>query len=198
MTSFDFGKLQQAAQAEQQAHEKEVYKRTARVTNTFGGRLMLNANDETAELIEVLLGVKPGGMEKVAEMLGAHVGGPKALTDGSDESPAKERPLPVFNPDGTNAGVALREPQAIQAGYGYKYDDQNTHIGWQKPPADNSAPAPNQATTRVPVHNKDNQPIPGRTVSIEEGNNHKGLDPVGDANGKITHFKVRGGFNRFK
>lgn len=111
----------------------------------------LGVRHPVVEAIEVILNIKPGGTDKVTELLGLTVtipddSGPKAITDGTEDVNGKERPLPVFNADGSNAGVGLYRDQAKTAGYGAKFGpDGITVVGWQKPPAD--APAPTAPTT---------------------------------------------------
>ncbi|HVS58138.1 MAG TPA: hypothetical protein VHD60_00145 [Candidatus Saccharimonadales bacterium] len=193
-SSFDFGKLSDAAKEEQTAHESTVYKRAARLTNRFGGRLMLDENDKICEAAELLLGCKPGGIPEALKALGltTEPTGPRELTDGkeNDEEKDKTRPLPVFNDDGTNAGVALREKEAVQAGYGFKMDG-STHVGWQKPPTGPNAPAaPNQAADQVPVHDKSDKDT-GRKISIAEGVANKKLEAIPGPDGKVMYFREK-------
>lgn len=152
--SIDPSKLGQVINKANQSNEDKSYDRTGKVSAAFFHRVTLNQSDEVAEIIEVLLGVKPGGTEKVAELLGINV-------DDVEETPAlgpgKERPLPVFNADGSSAGIAMKEQQALDAGYAYKTDPSGDVIGYTKPPTDDPTPAPAApatATHKVKVMDK--------------------------------------------
>jgi hypothetical protein len=204
-TGFDFDRLGKAAGEQRAKLESSVYDRAARVSLAFGGRLFLNENDDMAAAVEMLLGCKPGGVAGVAELLKLATSTTTetpALGDGSDTPSSKEdRPLQIFNDDGTPSGIGCREKKATELGYGYKLDADGKHIGWQKPSSGaNAKPATNLPTDLVPWHNAKDEAIPGRMISISDGF-AKELKVVPDPTApagtiKVLRFKDRSRFVR--
>jgi hypothetical protein len=151
---------------------------------------MLNEHDPDMEIIEMLAGTKPGGRAEALSKLNGTPEGPAEL-----EAPSKDRPMAVYNADGTNAGVALREAQALAAGFGYKTNEAGEHIGWQKPvldapKSDDKSDKPETPDTHreVPVQNKHGGDT-GRKTTIPAGKADKKLSPVEDEHGVVIAYR---------
>lgn len=152
--TVDWSKVGSKATAAMQSHEDKKNNLIVTVGNAIGRVFDNNPSDPRLDAIELILGTKAGDTNAILEKLGIE------LPDNDTETPAltagptagKERPLPVFNPDGTNAGVAMKEQQALDAGYAFKTDDAGAIVGYIKPPAATPAPAaPTTPTHKVEI-----------------------------------------------
>ncbi len=153
--TIDFTRLSSVAAGEAKKREDRIYNRLARITSLVGDRLQGNENDPNVEAIEVLLGIKPGGNEKAAELLGLTSDpAPEA-----SEPPAKNKGyMPAFEHDGTPLGTGFKsEEDAKAAGFEVWLETDGTIKGWRKP-APKPIPAPASAD-KVKVVDKHGKPV---------------------------------------
>jgi hypothetical protein len=176
-----------------QEQRKQLVKRFTLIGKNVERRLTVNPNDPTVEAVEQLLGIKEGGLQGVLEKLGVKTSDSNADSDGPRalESP-KEKPLPVFNDDGTPAGVALREEQARSYGYAFKLDSGGNVEGWIKPPANAGSAHPQPAgddDRKVDVLNRRGDKV--KEVSVSRGKADKALSQITDGNHSVIAFQEK-------
>lgn len=187
--SIDPNKLTQALTTEKQKSEDAAYKRTSKVTDKFFYRVTLDENDKVAEVVEVLLGLREGGVERVAEILGV---APAEEETRALPAANKARILPLFDENDQPEGTGLPEEKALELGYVAMLNGQQEVTGYKKPRAA-SPTTPMPATPgdqEVPVHDKRGDT--GRRIKIRDGIAHPGLEAVPEDDGKgIKHFREK-------
>lgn len=172
-----------------QSHEDKKGKMVVEVGNALGRIFDANPSDQRLDAVKMILGIIPGTEAELREKLGmaesaSESDGPEALP------PAPERPLPVFRDDGSKSGVALREAQAIAAGYAHKLDDTGNHVGWQKPPSpDSPTPAPTTPTggdREVDVKDRKGRVV--RHIKVSDGVRDDNLEAELEPDGTVKGF----------
>lgn len=189
MSPIDFTKLGDVAVKEAEELEGRVYRRVAKATNAFGGRLMMSENDQVCEAIEVLLGIKPGGNEVAAELLGMNGNtaptGPAELT----AAPAdvdRNKVLPLYNADGSHQGTGLPMDKALELGFVAKLDGEGKIEGYILPA---TSPVPASATSLDKVVNvKDKKGTNIRQIKVGDGMSDNLLKPMLAGDGTVDHF----------
>lgn len=201
--SFDWNNAQQVAQREAKNHEDLKTKIVVNVGNAIARRFDNNPDDAIVNAIQVMLGLRrDADVTEALAKAGFAVTKPEEQEEpqGPAALPAaKERPLPVYNPDGSSAGVALYEEEAHQYGLVRKTDAAGEVIGWVKPPnfaagpgtpMGPAAPAPTGALDldkEVPV--KDAHGLTIGRIKIGDGMGRPNLEFKLDASGQ--HFFLR-------
>jgi len=193
MSNVDYSKLASTAASHAQKHEDKKHNAIVQIVNALGRRYDHNPSDPVFEIIDVLLGIEPGGDDKVKELLGFTTinTSDNGNTDLAALMPAPTpKFLPLFNEDGSPTGTGLPVDKAIADGYTAKLDPVTNEVVAYIVPS--TAPAPTHTTPldRV-VEVRDRKGDRKRDITVKDGNDDKSLEAVIGADGTVSHFVAK-------
>jgi hypothetical protein len=192
----DFSAYQRISDQEAKNAKDKADRRIVRIIHKLNFRLTQADMDPMVEAIEILLGIKEGGPEKAAEILGFTGNGETtevhALGDG--ETDKKSMWVPAKNATGGQDGAYENTPEGHQLarshGYVPKLDGDNKLIEWVKS-ADSPGPAPATGSPDddviVNILNLKGKPV--GQIKVSEGKaKHDQLIAVKKDDGTVEHF----------